>query len=92
MLVDPHGQILHFFGEIGAVFGLDGGQTILVDQHRLMRQPHLPSFATDIVEDALAKFAWIRRLAKLFAFAPEFDALNCRHAADLTSIRQPWAD
>jgi len=50
-------EFLHFGFEEGAVFGVEGGQAVFVDEHGLMCQPFLPGVVADIGEYALAEFA-----------------------------------
>src|SRR3569623_1924861 len=66
----------HFTFEKLAGFGIDGTQAILVDEHGLMLEPHLPSFFRYAFENALAERAGIGLHRQAFGFLAQFDALH----------------
>ncbi len=69
-------KLFHFRYEELAGFGFDWCQSVLVDQRRLVRQPLLPGFFTDVVLNALPKFARVRRIVQALGFFLQKDAIN----------------
>ena len=67
-------ELLHFFDEERAGLGLDGGQSILVDEHGLMRHPLRPAFLRDVVVDAFAEISRVRRVS-----TPSASRFNTTH-------------
>ena len=54
-------ELLHLELQPLAVRGLDGREPVFVDQHDLVLHPLLPGFLRDVLEDAFAELARIRR-------------------------------
>src|SRR5690349_5587203 len=51
-------------------------QPVLVHEHGLLAQPLLPGFLRDVLPDALAELAGIRRKFEALGLAAELDALH----------------
>src|SRR3569623_1230683 len=55
--------------------GVDGAKAILVDEHGLVLEPHLPRLFRDVFEDALAEGAGVGRYREAFGLSAQLDAL-----------------
>src|SRR5579871_6374497 len=62
-------EFLHLRDEEGTSLGLDGGQAVLVDEHRLVRDPLRPGLLRDIGIDALTELAGIGEVVETLGLA-----------------------
>src|SRR5262249_29190515 len=69
-------ELLHLAFKKLSCLGLDGCQSVLVNQHSLMFEPAGPSLFRDIIEDPLSQRARIGLAIQCLGFLFEYDALN----------------
>src|SRR6266576_201245 len=69
-------MLLHLLGQPFPGAGIGERKAILVDEHRLMLQPLLPRLLRDVLVEALAELARIRRKIEPFRFAAELHAFH----------------
>src|SRR5690606_20318328 len=69
-------ELLHLPLQELAGLGLDRRQPVLVDQHRLVREPALPGLLRDVVENALPELAGIGGEVQPLRFPAEQHAVD----------------
>jgi hypothetical protein len=69
-------EFLHFSHQERPRLGLDRGESVLVDEHGLVRHPGSPAFLGNAVVDAPAEVAGIRLIVQPFRILLQVRAMN----------------
>src|SRR5450631_812600 len=72
----PKEELLHLLDQERPRLGLDGGEPVFVDEHRLMRHPLLPTFLGHIRVDALAEIAGVREVIEAGSLALQENTID----------------
>lgn len=67
-------EIFHFLLQKSTRFRVKRSQSMLIDQHGLLIQPHFPGFLRDMLKDTLAQLACHRFSRQTRPFTLQFDA------------------
>ena len=77
-------ELLHFLHQERAGLGLDGGESVLVDEHGLVRDPPHPGFFGHVRIDPLAQFPGVREIVEAIGLTLQQNTLDSmRHGAIL---------